>query len=131
VSDHWNVCLTCSTVCPYTKPNVWWRTLAVRTLTSTPRPARPVVVRALKWVDDQVWGKVANKRVRWLGYDSGIKPGVKACTVAGCTAQHGLPRGAQRNVGDTRQLIQLETSASNIGYYAPLKENVNRFAKRS
>ena len=34
------------------------------------------------------WGKIANKRVRWLGYDSGIKPGVKACTVAGCTAQH-------------------------------------------
>jgi len=121
VADHWNVCLTCSTVCPYTKPNVWWRTLAVRTLTSTPVPARPVVVRALKWVDDRFWGKFANRRVRWLGYDSGTKPGVQACTVAGCTAQHGLPREAQ--------LIQLDTT--NVGYYAPLKENVNRFARRS
>jgi len=121
VSDHWNVCLTCATVCPYTKPNVWWRTLAVRSLTATPVPARPGVVRALKWLDDQFWGKFANKRVRWLGYDSGTKPGVKACTVAGCTTPHSVPR--------TRQLIQLEST--NIGYYAPLKENVNRFAKRS
>jgi reductive dehalogenase len=121
VAEHWNVCLTCSTVCPYTKPNVWWRTLAVRTLTTTPRRLRPVVVHVLKWIDDQVWGKTANKRVRWLGYDSGVKPGVKACTVSGCSAQHG---------DVNTQLIDL-SDASSIGYYAPLKENVNRFRKRS
>jgi len=33
-------------------------------------------------------------RVRWLGYDSGIKPGEQACTVAGRTAAHGT---AQRS----------------------------------
>jgi epoxyqueuosine reductase QueG len=119
VSEHWNICLTCSTVCPYTKPNVWWRTLALRTLRSTPLPARPLVVRSLKWIDDRFWGKVANKRVRWLGYDSGIKPGAKACIVAGCTAQHDQSSQA------------VDVPLSEIGYYAPLKENVNRFVKRS
>src|SRR5215208_1293624 len=63
VSEHWNVCLTCSTVCPYTKPNAWWRTLALRTLTTTPRRLRPAVVRSLKWLDDTLWGRTANKRV--------------------------------------------------------------------
>jgi reductive dehalogenase len=118
VSDHWNICLTCVTVCPYTKPNVWWRTLAIQTLRATPIRLRPPLVRSLKWLDDRVWGKVPNKRVRWLGYDSGIKPGIKACTVAGCTAQHDL--GEQR----------VDIPLSSIGYYAPLKENVNRFVKR-
>src|SRR6266852_607886 len=41
VSDIWNICLTCSTICPYTKPNVWWRTMAVQTLRTTPIPLRP------------------------------------------------------------------------------------------
>ena len=53
-----------------------------------PIPARPLLVRALKSIDDRFWGTVQQKRVRWLGYDSGIKPGEKACTVAGCTAAH-------------------------------------------
>jgi hypothetical protein len=53
--------------------------------------------------------------VRWLGYDSGIKPGEHACTVAGCNASH--EGKAQAVVGDA-------------GYYAPLKENTNRFVKR-
>jgi ferredoxin len=118
VTDHWQICLTCSTVCPYTKPNVWWRTLAVQMLHRAPLPLRPVVVRSLKWLDDRVWGKLPNKRVRWLGYDSGIKPGVKACTVAGCTAQH--DQGGH----------PVDIPLSDIGYYAPLKENVNRFVKR-
>jgi ferredoxin len=118
VADNWNICLTCSTICPYTKPDQWWRTLAVRTLRTTPVPLRPVVVRSLKWLDDRFWGKIPNKRVRWLGYDSGIKPGVKACTVAGCTAQH---EGSH----------PVDVPLSDIGYYAPLKENVNRFVKRS
>jgi reductive dehalogenase len=118
VSDIWNICLTCSTVCPYTKPNVWWRTLAVQTLRTTPIALRPVVVHALKWADDRFWGVIPNKRVRWLGYDSGIKPGVRACTVAGCSAQHD---GAH----------PVDIPLSEIGYYAPLKENVNRFVKRA
>jgi ferredoxin len=119
VAEHWNICLTCATICPYTKPNVWWRTAAVRALSATPRALRPLLVRSLKWVDDAVWGKVANKRVRWLGYDSGVKPGVKACTVAGCSAKH----------GEAEQPV--DVPLSEIGYYAPLKENVNRFVKRS
>jgi reductive dehalogenase len=118
VSETWNICLTCSTICPYTKPNVWWRTMALQTLRTTPVPVRPLVVRSLKWMDDQFWGKIPNKRVRWMGYDSGIKPGVKACTVAGCTAKH---EGAH----------PIDVPLSEIGYYAPLKENTNRFVKRS
>jgi hypothetical protein len=53
--------------------------------------------------------------VRWLGYDSGIKPGEQACTVAGCTASHEGKAGSV---------------SGDIGYYAPLKENTNRFVKR-
>ena len=58
---------------------------------------------------------IPNKRVRWLGYDTGVKPGEKACTIAGCTADHG---GAAFIPTD------------DIGYYVPLKENTNRFVKR-
>jgi reductive dehalogenase len=117
VADHWGSCLTCITVCPYTKPNVWWRSLAVWALHTTPPPARPPLVRALKAIDDRFWGAVPQKRVQWLGYDSGIKPGEQACTVAGCTAQH----------DEKGQSAKVE---GNIGYYAPLKENTNRFVKR-
>ena len=28
VHDHWGSCLTCATVCPYTKPNTWWHNMA-------------------------------------------------------------------------------------------------------
>ena len=54
--------------------------------------------------------------MRWLGYDSGIKPGEQVCTVAGCTAEHGTAHAAE--------------PVGNTGYYAPLKENTNRFVKR-
>jgi hypothetical protein len=74
-------------------------------------------VRALKWIDDQFWGVTRQSRVRWLGYDSGVKPGEHACTVAGCTAAHA---GAGHS-GEVK---------GNMGYYAPLKENTNRFVKR-
>jgi hypothetical protein len=103
-------------VCPYTKPTTWWRDLAVNTLSHTPIPLRPLVVRALKAIDDKFWGVIPQRRVRWLGYDSGIKPGEKVCTVAGCTADHSTH--GQAEVG-------------NIGYYYPLKENTNRFVKRA
>jgi hypothetical protein len=74
-------------------------------------------VRALKWIDDRFWGVARNNRVRWLSYDSGIKPGEQACTVAGCTASHDGKAHSAQMVGDA-------------GYYAPLKENTNRFVKR-
>jgi reductive dehalogenase len=117
VHEHWGSCLTCVAVCPYTKPTTWWRDLAVSSLSHTPIPLRPLVVRTLKAIDDKFWGIVPQRRVRWLGYDSGIKPGEKACTIAGCTADHGEAAKDTQAVG-------------NIGYYYPLKENTNRFVKR-
>jgi reductive dehalogenase len=117
VTEHWGSCLTCVTVCPFTKPNTWWRTLAVSTLRTTPVPARSLVVKALKAIDDRFWGIVRQKRVRFMGYDSGVKPGEKACTVAGCTASHEHAHAGSEVVGE-------------IGYYAPLKENTNRFVRR-
>jgi hypothetical protein len=52
-----------------------------------------------------------------MSYDSGIKPGDQACTVAGCNASHEGKSHSQAVVG-------------NVGYYSPLKENTNRFVKR-
>jgi len=115
--EHWGSCLTCATVCPFTKPNVWWRSLTVWALHTCPIPARPMLVRTLKAIDDRFWGVTRNNRVRWMGYDSGIKPGENACTVAGCTASHAGEEHADGVEG-------------NAGYYAPLKENTNRFVKR-
>jgi reductive dehalogenase len=116
VHDYWGSCLTCAAVCPFTKPNVWWHGLATWTLHTCPIAARPALVHALKWIDDRFWGVTRSSRVRWLSYDSGIKPGDQACTVAGCTASHeGKGGGAV---------------TGNAGYYAPLKENTNRFVKR-
>ncbi|HZT07396.1 MAG TPA: reductive dehalogenase domain-containing protein [Chloroflexota bacterium] len=116
VHEHWSSCLTCAVICPFTKPNTWWRTMTVQALHYCPIPARPLLVRTLKAIDDRFWGVVRQKRVRWMGYDSGIKPGEQACTVAGCTADH--EAGHSTSVD------------SEIGYYAPLKENTNRFVKR-
>src|SRR5919108_2705041 len=110
VHEYWGSCLTCAAVCPFTKPNVWWHSLAVWTLRTCPIPARPALVHALKWIDDNFWGVTRQSRVRWLGYDSGIKPGDQACTVAGCTASHEGKGPSGRVTG-------------NVGYYAPLKEN--------
>ena len=117
VADYWHSCLTCIAICPFTKPNVWWRQLGGKLLSTTPIPARPPVVRLLKAIDDRFWGTVKQGRVKFMGYDSGIKPGENVCTVAGCTAEHEGASAAQDVDG-------------NIGYYAPLKENTNRFVKR-
>ena len=116
VHDHWGSCLTCAAVCPYTKPKTWWHNLATSALHHCPFALRPVLVKFLKWIDDRFWGLVRNARVTWLGYDSGVKPGEHACTVAGCNASH-EKAGAKAVTG-------------NVGYYAPLKENTNRFVKR-
>ncbi|MBM2812388.1 MAG: 4Fe-4S ferredoxin-type protein [Chloroflexi bacterium] len=117
VHKYWEACLTCVAVCPYTKPNTWWRTLAIKALQTTPIPARGLVVRGLKWLDDRFWGAVKQSRVQWMGYDSGIKPGEQACTIAGCTADH-------EDHGQSGKV------AGEVGYYFPLKENTNRFVKR-
>ena len=119
VIDYWESCLTCVTICPFTKPNVWWRWLAGKILSKAPIPARPPIVRAYKWLDDRIFGEIPQKRVRFMGYDSGIKPGEQACTIAGCTAAH-AEAGRSMSLADEKR-----------GYYAPLKENTNRFVKRS
>ena len=117
VHEYWGSCLTCAAVCPFSKPDAWWHSLAVWSLHTSPFSLRPALVRALKWIDDRFWGVMRATRVRWLSYDSGIKPGDQACTVAGCTASH----EGKGHSGDV---------AGNAGYYAPLKENTNRFVKR-
>jgi len=117
VHEYWGSCLTCAAVCPFSKPEAWWHSLAVWSLHTSPFSLRPALVRALKWIDDRFWGVMRATRVRWLSYDSGIKPGDQACTVAGCTASH----EGKGHSGDV---------AGNAGYYAPLKENTNRFVKR-
>lgn len=119
VAELWVNCLTCITVCPYTKPKAWWHDLAIWSMRTTPIPLRSVVAHGLKWLDDRIWGTIPRKRVRWLGYDTGLKPGEKACTIPGCTATHG-------EAGGTKIDVPLEE----MGYYAPLKENTNRFVKR-
>ncbi|MFQ6028800.1 MAG: 4Fe-4S dicluster domain-containing protein, partial [Dehalococcoidia bacterium] len=113
VMEFWEVCLTCVTVCPYTKPNSWWRTLAVQTLKQTPIALRSPVVRTLKFLDDTFWGKVPRKRVKWLHYDSGIIPVKKTRndTNGAAANSHG----------------QAPDPASKVGYYYPLKENTRRF----
>jgi reductive dehalogenase len=126
VADHWGTCLTCITVCPYSKPNTWWHGLALRVLRTTPVALRPGVVWPLKWLDDTFWGKVPRKRVRWLGYDSGIKPGEKACTIPGCDAPHG-----DGGEGESIQISATHRGGrDDVGYYFPLKENTNRFVKK-
>jgi epoxyqueuosine reductase QueG len=113
--EHWEVCLTCATVCPYSKPASWWHALAIRTLRTTPKPLRQGAVRPLKWLDDKFWGKIPNKRIKWLGYDSGIAPGEKACMIAGCNAHQ--DEGAVKPGGRDGKL----------GFYFPLRENTRRF----
>ena len=99
VMDYWDICLTCVTVCPYTKPDVWWRTVAVKAIKWTPIPLRGLVTRPLKWIDDIFWGKLGRKRVQFMSYDSGRLK---------------LPDGTA-------------LSSEDQGHYYPLKENSRRF----
>lgn len=131
VTEHWNNCFTCITICPYTKPKAWWRDLALWSLRLTPVPMRPLVVHVLKWVDDRIWGTIANKRVRWLGYDSGVKPGETKCTISGCTASHGQDNQGASGTQSVGVELTRKPENSKIGYYAPLKENTNRFVKHT
>ena len=57
VADHYGSCLTCIAVCPFTKPDAWWRRVGGTILKMTPIKARPPVVHALKWIDDTFWGE--------------------------------------------------------------------------
>ena len=100
VMEYWDICMTCVAVCPYTKPDVWWRTVAVRSIQWTPIPLRGITTRALKWIDDRFWGKLGRKRVQWMSHDSGRLK---------------LPDGTAMPEEPER------------GYYYPLKENTRRF----
>ncbi len=100
VMDYWDTCLTCVTVCPYTKPNTWWHTWAVHAMKWTPIPLRSFTARGLKWIDDTFWGKVPRKRVRWMSFDTGRLK---------------LPDGT------------IMPEKPDMGYYYPLKENSRRF----
>ena len=108
--SYWHNCMTCVASCPYTKPNVWWRSLTVLALKTCPILLRPLLVRPLIWLDDRVWGAIPRPRVRWLGYDTGRPPGEPGCTVAGCSCGQGQPG-----------------TESKTGLYPPLKENARRF----
>ncbi len=120
VVEHWGNCLTCIAACPYTKPKAWWHDLAIFSMRTTPIPLRGLVARGLKWLDDKIWGEFPRARVRWLGYDTGIKPGERACTIPGCTAAHGEAGNAPK----------VNVPLDEIGWYAPLKENTVRFMKK-
>jgi epoxyqueuosine reductase QueG len=114
VSDNWEICLTCVTVCPYTKPNTWWHQLAIQSLKRTPIPLRSLVIKPLKWLDDAFWGRVPRKRVRWMGYDSGRPPIQPQSRALNGTSSAPPSAGAPAADGKT-------------GYYYPLKENTRRF----
>jgi reductive dehalogenase len=117
--EHWEVCLTCATICPYSKPVSWWHAAAIQTLRTTPKPLRQVAVRPLKWLDDKVWGRIPNKRVKWLGYDSGVAPGEKACMISGCNAH--------QDEEEQRKAL----GKGEIGFYFPLRENTRRFESKA
>ncbi len=117
VHDHWGSCLTCAAVCPFTKPNVWWHTMTVSLLHACPYFARPTLVRFLKWIDDKFLGRGA-QQPRALG--SATTPASsRASTPAPSPVATPRTRRAQRSA-----------ATGNVGYYAPLKENTNRFVKR-
>src|SRR5439155_19899415 len=86
--EHWGSCLTCIAVCPFTKPNTWWRTAAIKALTTPPTSLRPFVVQALKAIDDRYWGALHHTRVRWPGYAPGLKPGQHPRTPPRPTPHH-------------------------------------------
>ena len=114
VMDFWEICLTCVTVCPYTKPRAWWHTLAVQTLKRTPQSLRMLTVYGLKWLDDTFWGTVPRKRIKWAGYDTGIVPVKKK-------------KGENVEAAGTNGHGEAADPNGKIGYYYPLKENTRRF----
>ena len=110
VTNHWLNCFTCIAVCPWTKPNVWWRTATVLALKYTPIPLRPLLIKPLIKIDNMGWGELPRKRIKWLGYDTARGGEDLGCTVGGCSCHEGeqLP---------------------DVGQYYPLKENARRFHK--
>jgi len=115
VADHYGSCLTCIAVCPFTKPDAWWRRTAGKVLKNTPIKARPPVVRALKWADDKFWGEFPKRRVKFMDYDTGLPVGAHNCTDHECTANHKEPQ----------KFIE-----GNDGFYAPVKKQTDAFVKR-
>ena len=121
VMEFWEICLSCVTVCPYTKPRAWWHDLAVQTLKRTPGSLRFLTVRALKWLDDTFWGTVPRKRVKWVGYDTGVIPIKKKKGEAGETQNDANGTASHNGHGEPAD------PEGKIGYYYPLKENTRRF----
>ena len=115
VADHYGSCLTCIAVCPFTKPDAWWRRVGGKILKMTPIKARPPVVHALKWIDDKFWGEFPSRRVKFMGYDTGLKVGEHNCTDPSCTANHKEPQ----------KIIE-----GDVGFYAPIKKQTDVFVKR-
>ena len=120
VSEFWETCLTCVTVCPYTKPKVWWHDLSVQTLKRTPLSLRWLTVRTLKLIDDVFWGSVPEMPVKWVGYDSGIMPVKKKRNAA---ANGDGESGSSGHGGHGA----LPDPKSKVGYYYPLKGNTRQF----
>jgi reductive dehalogenase len=115
VADHYGSCLTCIAVCPFTKPDAWWRRAGGKLLKTTPIAARPPVIRAMKWIDDKFWGEFPQRRVKFMGYDTGLKVGEHNCTDVECTANHKEPK----------KIIE-----GKAGFYAPVKKQTDSFVKR-
>ena len=85
-----------------------------------------MLVRGLKLIDDVFWGSVPRKRVKWLTYDSGIKPVKKArdAQVRGSAAAANTGNAALHE----SSLGAAPDESEKLGYYYPLKENTKRFA---
>ncbi len=62
----WNDCTRCISVCPWSRPNVWYHRAAVQAVGRS-APAR----RLLLWLDDLVRGRKPKPRVHWLDYAVG------------------------------------------------------------
>jgi hypothetical protein len=105
-----------------------------------------MLVRGLKFLDDKVWGTIPRKRVKWLTYDSGVKPIKKprdqaVASVArsnGANGTNGVhANGASTNGHGANGHGEAPDPSEKMGYYYPLKENTRRFeimeerAKRS
>ncbi len=64
--EKWNDCARCISVCPWSRPNVWYHRLSTEAVSRSERARR-----FLLWVDDLIRGRHPRPRVRWLDYSVG------------------------------------------------------------
>jgi reductive dehalogenase len=62
----WNDCARCISVCPWSRPNVWYHRASVQAVGRSTRARR-----LLLWLDDLVRGRKPKPKVRWLDYTVG------------------------------------------------------------